>query len=1350
MDDISKVTNSILPTATELHSAVIKSLNEFDGNSYKKLKNNFKNYKGFTRILPSYIASIESVLEALTTNVDIDPSLINVVNNISENNATPDINSSKPTGLSIVDSINQVRSVVQGIQESVEKLADIPLVSPVDIMKMHANAYMIEYFLKDAFQSITKALQNSNVNYGEVNDIIGGTNTLEKIKIMQENNDSTESTSTPDQLDDVIKEMKSKDKVSVTEALTDIVNIIGQVLCMPLGFIKLLIFKRKIKKLTELLADSINTILNGLKGVNLIEFLNQMKLLAGAEGSLPLLNKSLDIISEIIVKFKALPKISMRKLTIILSSLANIQTIINKIAELEVSDETNKRIAIISNMVDNLKHIFLNIILLGLLAIPVMIASVALMASILFVSAAIWVISKVLPKEILLEQSLKKLIMIESIFWNLKSIYLSIAILGLLAIPLIIFFVPIMISILLLTSVLILLQWCLKAIKPVNIIIGLVLLNISIGLLIATAALLIILGLLGRQIIANIVNILITIGVVITVLLLFSGLGALAQFVLPFLMMFVGAVALIALSFVFILVIAALIVAIANIKITEQIVENVKFNVTSVFNTVGVIGKLIWDNMGSLLSMTAAVPLLMGVVAALIPITIIAAQLLLISKINIPNNISEKLNELFNVIIGTGEENVGSLSIKGFIKKIDESLSKKEVRRVKKIVKNIKNIIRNIYKITQRLNDIQNAKPDKEKIMSSLNGIFEVILGGKFGEESEKEFSLVNSILTLEATIENRDTLRRCNGILRNIENILGNLLDIIENINEIQNLKADKGKIMASLTDIFEIILGGNFGEESEKEFSLVNSILVLEAAIENRDTLRRCNGILRNIENILSNLRDIIEYLNEIQNLKADKGKIMTSLTDIFEVILGGKFGEESEKEFSLVNSILTLEAAIEDRKVLKRCNGILKNIENILSSLSGVTNSLNSIKDFDVKGSDIKNKLQSIFDVVKDVGVQIDDLLFKNMDLNTTKSWWERRKDRKQMNHKNNMVEKANDYLGNVGAILSTVSDITNSLNSIKDFDINVDDVTKKIKEIFEVVKGVGTQIDDLLFKNMDLNITKTWAERRKDRKTAKHKNNMVEKANDYLGNVGAILSTVSDITNSLNSIKDFDIKENDINNKLQTVFGIVNTAGDQLQSIYKKQTFNKSSLKKKIDNIIEITKSTIDNVNKTFNTTPGNTTGIDKSMEFMDASSTFVEKVQSIDNSKLIASTNAFKSMAVFAKTIRENFDELADSLNEKIAPLLEEMNVNLDKVNGSVKETSSNVATSVNLSNQRSLTQSQLEKQVSIENPNATQEQIRQEARERHVRMERIQLEENSIMQEILNHLKNGKLQVVYS
>lgn len=1095
MDDISKVTNSILPTATELHSAVIKSLNEFDGNSYKKLKNNFKNYKGFTRILPSYIASIESVLEAITTNIDIDidPSLINVVNNISESNtAPPDITSSKPTGLSIVDSINYARTVVQGIQESVENLANIPLVSPIDIMKMHTNAYMIEFFLKDTFQAITKSLRNSNINYDEVNDLIGGTDTLEKIKIMHKNKDSIEQTTNPDQLDNVIKEMKSKGKVSVTEALTDIINIIGQVLCMPLGFIKLLIFKRKIKKLTELLTDSINTILNGLKGVDLIEFLNQMKLLSGADGSLPLLNKSIDIISEMIAKLKSLPKISMRKLTIILSSLNNIQTIINKIAELNISDETNKKVFAITNMVNNLKTIFTSIILLGLLAIPVMISSVALMLSILFVSAAIWVISNVLPKENLLNISLKKLITIESILWNLKSIYLSIAILGLLAIPLIVFYVPIMVSILLLSSVLILLQWSLKAIKPTNIIMGLILLNISIGLLISTAVLLIALGLLGRQIIPNIFNILKTIGVIISSLLLFSVLGVLVQFVLPFLILFVGAVALIALSFVSILVIAALMVAIANIKMTEQTIENIKFKVSGIFDTIGVIGKLIWGNMGSMLSMTAAVPLLMGVVAALIPITLIGAQLLLISKINIPDNITEKLNELFNVIIGTGEEKIGSLSIKGFIKSIDESLSKKEVRRVKQIVKNIKNIVRNIYKISQYLNDIQNANPDKEKINDKLTNIFDIILGGEYGEGNNKYFSLVNCIADLESAIEDRGVLRRCNRILKNINNILSTLSDITSSLNSISEFKIDTDLISAGITNIFTCI-----------------------TAVEN----------------------ELSKMLNP-----------------------------QNAGEQAMINNA----------------------------------------------NEKLKQEKQS---------------------------WKQKRKAAKQQKK----------YLSKVDAIIGEIGNIVESINSVKEFKIDTKEITTGVSNIFTCIETIITKLNAGSSTKL---------------------NNKGEKLLESYGNI--IQSLVMD------------------NDSLSGTEKVLN-----------------------------------------------------KNIEFLD-------KIDKVDEKKLKSAANIFESLSKFSNSIKGDFNELADALTEKIAPLLEEMNNTLEKVNGSVKETSSNVATSVNLSNQKSLTQSQIEKQVSIENPNATQEQIRQEARERHVRMERIQLEENSIMQEILNHLKNGKLQVVYS
>jgi hypothetical protein len=533
-------------------------------------------------------------------------------------------------------------------------------------------------------------------------------------------------------------------------------------------------------------------------------------------------------------------------------------------------------------------------------------------------------------------------------------------------------------------------------------------------------------------------------------------------------------------------------VAIANIKMTEQTIENIKFNVSGIFDTIGVIGKLIWGNMGSMLSMIAAVPLLMGVVAALIPITLIGAQLLLISKINIPDNIAEKLNELFNVIIGTGEEKIGSLSIKGFIKSIDESLSKKEVSRVKKIVKNIKNIVSNIYKISQYLNDIQNANPDKEKINDKLTNIFDIILGGEYGEGNNKYFSLVNCIADLESAIEDRGALRRCNRILKNINNILSTLSDITSSLNSISEFKIDTDLISAGITNIFTCIT---------------------------------------TVENELSKM------LNP-QNA-----------------------GEQA---------------------MLNNANEKLKQEKQ---------------------------------------------------------SWKQKRKAAKQQKK----------YLSKVDAIIGEIGNIVESINSVKEFKIDTKEITTGVSNIFTCIETIITKLNTGSSTKL---------------------NNNGEKLLESYGNI--IQSLVMD------------------NDSLSGTEKVLN-----------------------------------------------------KNIEFLD-------KIDKVDEKKLKSAANIFESLSKFSNSIKGDFNELAEALTEKIAPLLEEMNTTLEKVNGSVKETSSNVATSVNLSNQKSLTQSQIEKQVSIENPNATQEQIRQEAQARHVRMERIQLEENSIMQEILNHLKNGKLQVVYS
>ena len=79
------------------------------------------------------------------------------------------------------------------------------------------------------------------------------------------------------------------------------------------------------------------------------------------------------------------------------------------------------------------------------------------------------------------------------------------------------------------------------------------------------------------------------------------------------------------------------------------------------------------------------------------------------------------------------------------------------------------------------------------------------------------------------------------------------------------------------------------------------------------------------------------------------------------------------------------------------------------------------------------------------------------------------------------------------------------------------------------------------------------------------------------------------------------------------------------------------------------------------------------GIDKAIEFTNViSSARLENLQT--------ATNMFAQMAEFSKSINGDFNGLADTINEKLLPLIEDLNKALDKTNESIENKSVNVPT----------------------------------------------------------------------
>jgi hypothetical protein len=103
--------------------------------------------------------------------------------------------------------------------------------------------------------------------------------------------------------------------------------------------------------------------------------------------------------------------------------------------------------------------------------------------------------------------------------------------------------------------------------------------------------------------------------------------------------------------------------------------------------------------------------------------------------------------------------------------------------------------------------------------------------------------------------------------------------------------------------------------------------------------------------------------------------------------------------------------------------------------------------------------------------------------------------------------------------------------------------------------------------------------------------------------------------------------------------------------------------------------------------------------------------FIDKVNTVDVTKLQTSTKMFEQMSSFSSSIKGDFDKLAEALSEKLLPVLEElkevMGVLPEKIDTGFQNTSASIAATA-----APVTATNVTEQVKRENPNMTPEQIK--------------------------------------
>ena len=261
-------------------------------------------------------------------------------------------------------------------------------------------------------------------------------------------------------------------------------------------------------------------------------------------------------------------------------------------------------------------------------------------------------------------------------------------------------------------------------------------------------------------------------------------------------------------------------------------------------------------------------------------------------------------------------------------------------------------------------------------------------------------------------------------------------------------------------------------------------------------------------------------------------------------------------------------------------------------------------------------------------------------------------------KSVNQKEN---KANRKLNRINKVISTLNNIGGSLMSIQKLNLDKgvrETIESKIGEMFTFITYLSGKISDFMKPT-------------EDNKAANVSNRDIKKADKKLSKVESVMVSLNSITDTLKNIG--EIKIGSITDKNS----LAGKANDNIINVFGATNSLMTTVKSKIDNfkktdkLVEFSEeispviSCIKNLTSQFSDFADiDNAKLDKNI---NSFSGFVDKVNTIDIEKAQKTTQMFEQMSKFSASIKGDFDKLAEALNEKMLPVLEELKDIMEKV-----------------------------------------------------------------------------------
>ena len=442
-------------------------------------------------------------------------------------------------------------------------------------------------------------------------------------------------------------------------------------------------------------------------------------------------------------------------------------------------------------------------------------------------------------------------------------------------------------------------------------------------------------------------------------------------------------------------------------------------------------------------------------------------------------------------------------------------------------------------------------------------------------------------------------------------------------------------------------------------------------------------------NIKIISESINSIIIYLSG-GSLENKNGKKKSLVGKIFQG-MGGVFNNI----FQLINSLILFPRII--------------TMIMITGSIWAIAAMLQQIAKMEIDSSEIENKIKDIGYIISNLFIWLNEEPAKNAEQNAEqepekKTWFGKvlqgigKSLANFVGAINNLV--ALPKLISSIALLGGIKSIVKILKKISKFNIDETSIATSMQNIFKVVDTVITNLKAYDVNNIDGAKKKL----RKIKNLIKLLKKIIKNLNVNTNSANNIIST-DNVTNIFSVIETTiteiqKYKENDIENvksKLKEIKGITQI----LKRIFKNlsntdlnQNISTDNIKKVIDSLLKIPtiqtgKTYLDylkdlrylkikKINKVVSTLNSvvedivkiekvDNTKLKNNIEPLTA---FIDKISNADLDKLKEASSIFKEISNFSKSINGNFQELAETINEKIAPLLEKLQESIQDINKS--------------------------------------------------------------------------------